>query len=95
MTNQQKKVLRKYPDAEIHYGMNGECHVLADGLNLAAEFCMPGTSSTDVAWEYAEIAARTKQHFDRSHPNRMNLKSRDARVEILSGRRNKGKVNGS
>ena len=95
MTKQQKKVLRKYPDAAIHYGMNGECYILADGLNLAADFCMPGTSSTEVAWEYAEIASRTKQHFDRSHPNRMNLKSREARAEIYARRRNKRKVNGS
>ena len=95
MTKEEKKVLHKYPDAKLHYGLNGDCFIMAGELNLNEEFFMPATSDPEQAWEYAAISARTKQHFDRTHPNRMGLSSDERKKSRYSRRRNKGKTNGS
>jgi hypothetical protein len=95
MTTEQKKVLLKYPDAKLQHGMNGECFVRVGELNLNDEFLMPATSDPSSAWEYAALSMRTKQHFDRTHPNRMGLSSDERKKSRYSRRRNKGRANGS
>jgi len=95
MTKEEKKVLHKYPDAKLHYGLNGNCFIMAGELNLNEEFFMPATSDPERAWEYAAISARTKQHFDRTHPNRMDLSSLERRMARFDKRRKKRSTNGS
>jgi len=95
MTTEQKKVLLKYPDAVLHHGMNGECFVQVGELNLNEEFLMPATSDPSMAWEYAALSTRTKQQFDRTHPNRMNLSSDERKKSRYSRRKNKRRANGS
>ena len=75
--------------------MNGECFVRVGELNLNEEFLMPATNDPSLAWEYAALSTRTKQQFDRTHPNRMNLSSDERKKSRYSRRRNKRKANGS
>ena len=48
---------------------------------------MPETADPDKAWEYAAIACRTTQNFNRTHPLRIDNRDVEARVQIILNRK--------
>ena len=82
----KKKVLKQYPNARPVRSMNGvQIH---DGdIFIAKEFYMPDTACEDRAWEYAAIACRTSQNFNRTHPSRMDLSDIESKINRINRRR--------
>ena len=88
----KKKVLKRYPNAKPVHSMNGV--QIQDGdIFIAKEFYMPATTCEDKAWEYAAIACRTKQNFDRTHPMKMDLGAIEAKINRINRRKNRGRKN--
>ena len=52
---------------------------------------MPATSCEDQAWEFAAIACRTTQNFNRTHPDKMDLGDIEGKINRINRRKNKGK----
>ena len=68
----KKKVLKQYPEAKIVYTDSG-IQIMSGDLFIAEEFYLPITNCEDKAWEYAALACKTAQQFNRTHPCRMDL----------------------
>ena len=86
----QKKVLKRYPNARPIHGSDG-VQIMSGDIFIAKDFYMPVTLSEDKAWEYAAIACRTKQNFDRTHPSRMDLHDIESKINRINRRKHKGK----
>ncbi len=86
----QRKVLKKHPKARPVSTCNG-VQIMADDIFIAKEFYMPATNCEDKAWEYAAIACRTKQNFDRTHPDKMDLSDIESKINRINRRKNKGR----
>ena len=54
---------------------------------LSEEYFMPETADPDKAWEYAAIACRTTQNFNRTHPLRIDNRDVEARVQRILNRK--------
>jgi len=91
MTKAQRTVMNKYPSAKVSYDFDGNCTIVNDGINISEDFFMPMTTSEDEAWTQAAISLRTKQNFDRTHPNRMDLSTLESKMNRLDKRRKKRK----
>ena len=52
---------------------------------------MPNTGCEDKAWEYAAIACRTAQNFNRTHPMKMDLGAIEDKINRINRRKNRGK----
>ena len=91
MMKARRTVTNKYPAAQACYDFDGNCTIMVDGMDLCEEFFMPVTSDESKAWEYAALSIRTKQNFDRTHPNRMDLESIESRMSRLDKRKKKKK----
>ena len=79
-------VLKNYPTAELEYSEDGY-RVVADGMFLAEEYLFPDTDDADRAWEYAAIACKTTQNFNRTHPLRMDLSSMEEKMNRITKRK--------
>ena len=91
MTNKfKKRVLKRYPNARPVHSMNG-VQIHSGDIFIAKEFYMPDTGCEDTAWEYAAIACRTKQNFDRTHPMKMDLGAIEAKINRINRRKNRGR----
>jgi hypothetical protein len=88
MTKFQKQVLKKYPNARLEYEMD-ECFIVNGDIMLSEEYLMPTTTDPDKAWEYAAIACRTTQNFNRTHPLRVDDREVEARVQRILNRKNR------
>jgi hypothetical protein len=86
MTKFQKQVLKKYPNARLEYEMD-ECFIMNGDTMLSEEYLMPATTDPDKAWEYAAIACRTTQNFNRTHPLRVDGRDVEARVQRILNRK--------
>jgi len=86
MTKFQKQVLKKYPNARLEYEMD-ECFIVNGDIMLSEEYLMPTTTDPDKAWEYAAIACRTTQNFNRTHPLRVDDREVEARVQRILNRK--------
>lgn len=82
----KKKVLRQYPNASV---MNTETGVviMSGDIYIAEEFYLPVTIDEDIAWEYAALACRTRQQFNRTHPMRMDLSDIESKINRINKRR--------
>ena len=91
MNRYQKRVLRDFPNAVIGYNEYSEYIVMDGDTCITDEYFMPGALSETQAWEYASIACRTTQNFNRTHP----LRDTDEALEdrILRFERRKRKTN--
>ena len=87
MTKFQKQVLKKYPNAKLDYNLDGECFIVNGEDILSEEYFMPETVDPDKAWEYAAIACRTTQNFNRTHPLRIDGRDVEARVQRILNRK--------
>ena len=52
---------------------------------------MPDTGCEDTAWEYAAIACRTAQNFNRTHPMKMDLGAIEDKIHRINRRKNRGR----
>ena len=82
----KKKVLKQYPDARPEHSVNG-VQIMSNGIFIAEEFYMPGTNCIETAWEYAGIACRTAQNFNRTHPMKMDLSDIESKINRINKRR--------
>jgi len=86
----KKKVLKVYPDAYIEHGQLG-ARVMSGETFLAEEYFMPNTHDETKAWEYAAIACKTTQNFNRTHPSRMDLTQIEGKIDRISRRKKRGR----
>ena len=86
----KKKVLKQYPNARPVHGANG-VQIMDGDIFIAEEYYMPATSCEDQAWEFAAIACRTTQNFNRTHPDKMDLGDIEGKINRINRRKNKGK----
>ena len=88
----KKKVLRQYPNARPVQSTDGiQIH---DGdIFIAKEYYMPSTRCIDTAWEYAAIACKTTQNFNRTHPMKMGLGAIEEKINRINRRKRRGRKN--
>ena len=82
----QRKVLKRHPSASLTYTETG-VRVMVGDTYLAEEFYLPETHDAEKAWEYAALACRTKQQFNRTHPMRMDLSDIESKINRINKRR--------
>ena len=61
--------------------------IMSGDIYIAEEFYLPPTLDVDKAWEYAALACRTKQQFNRTHPMRMDLSDIESKLNRINKRR--------
>ena len=89
MSKHQRRVLRNFPNAIIGYNESGEYVVMNGDECITDEYFMPGALTEDQAWEYASIACRTTQNFNRTHPLRDTSESFEDRILRFDRRKRK------
>ena len=80
------KVLKQYPDAKTVFTDTG-IQIMSGDIFIAEEFYLPATNSEDKAWEYAALACKTTQQFNRTHPSRMDLSDIESKINRINRRR--------
>jgi hypothetical protein len=73
MSKEKRKVLKRFPNAMLSYDDNGYKVISINGYEPAKDYFMPDTMDTDKAWEYASMACRTTQQFNRTHPLKVEI----------------------
>tara|TARA_R110002050_G_C8679958_1_gene492863 strand:+ start:292 stop:591 length:300 start_codon:yes stop_codon:yes gene_type:complete len=86
----KKKVLGQYPNAKVE-SFNDGIRVTDGDMFIAEEFYLPTTKCEDKAWEYAALACKTKQHFDRTSPLRMDLTDIESKLNRIHNRKKRGR----
>tara|TARA_R100001443_G_scaffold91019_1_gene97618 strand:- start:102 stop:401 length:300 start_codon:yes stop_codon:yes gene_type:complete len=82
----KKKVLKQFPDAIPLQTAEG-IKIMSGDNYIAEEFYFPSTGCEDKAWEYAALACRTSQQFNRTHPMRMDLAAIEHKINRINRRR--------
>ena len=86
----KKKVLDNYPNAKVE-SFNDGIRITSGEVFIAEDFYLPTTNCEDTAWEYAALACKTKQHFDRTHPMRMDLTDIEGKLNRIHNRKKRGR----
>ena len=86
----KKRVLRDYPNAYAEHGQEG-IRIMSDDIFIAEEYFMPNTNDEDKAWEYAALACKTTQNFNRTHPSRMDLGAIESKLNRINKRKRRGR----
>ena len=82
----KKKVMDNYPDAKVEYTSAG-VQIMSGDIYIAEEFYLPATMDVEKAWEYAALACKTRQQFNRTHPMRMDLSDIESKINRINKRR--------
>jgi len=82
----KKKVLSQYPNAKEVYTATG-VQIMSGDIYIAEEFYLPTTNCVEKAWDYAALACRTRQQFNRTHPMRMDLADIESKINRINRRR--------
>jgi len=82
----KKRVLKQYPNASVEYTNTG-IQIMSGDVYIAEEFYLPATNCEDKAWEYAALACKTSQQFNRTHPMRMDLVDIESKINRINRRR--------
>ena len=82
----KKKVMDNYPNATVEYTNTG-VQIMSGDIYIAEEFYLPVTMDVETAWEYAAIACKTRQQFNRTHPMRMDLSDIESKINRINKRR--------
>ena len=77
------RVLRDYPNASVDYDGDGY-KIMSGDIFIAKDYYLPETHSLDIAWEYAALACKTTQNFNRSHPSRMDLSNLESKLNRIN-----------
>jgi hypothetical protein len=86
----KKRVLRDYPNAYLDYDDTGYKVMSGDNF-IAEDYYLPDTYDSDKAWEYAALACKTTQNFNRSHPSRMDLSNVESKLNRINKRKKRGR----
>ena len=86
----KKRVLRDYPNAYLDHDGDGY-KIMAGDIFIAKDYYLPETHDVDKAWEYAALACKTTQNFNRTHPSRMDLSAIEGKLNRISKRKNRGR----
>jgi hypothetical protein len=86
----KKRVLRDYPNAYVDHDVNGY-KIMAGDVFIAKDYYLPDTHDLDKAWEYAALACKTTQNFNRSHPMRMDLSNLENKINRINKRKKRGR----
>ena len=86
----KKRVLRDYPDAYIDHCSDGY-KIMSQDIFIAEDYYLPATFDEDKAWEYAALACKTTQNFNRSHPSRMDLSNVENKLNRINNRKRRGR----
>jgi hypothetical protein len=89
----KKKVLKQYPNAKLLVLEDGTHVIENDDTVLAEEFFLPDAYDEDTAWKYAALACKTSQHFNRTHPARMELSNKESKFTRIKTRRRNAEKN--
>lgn len=73
MTKEQRKVLKRFPNAKLSYDDNGYKVIMINFWQPAKDYFLPDTMDTNKAWEYASMACKTTQQFNRTHPLKVEI----------------------
>jgi len=90
MNKFQKKVLKQFPNAYVESSATG-LRIINNDQYLAKDFYMPDTICEDTAWEYAALACKMAQNFNRAHPSRMDLSDIENKLARINRRKNNGR----
>ena len=82
----KKKVIDNHPNAKVEYTVTG-VQIMSGDMFIAEEFYLPSTTCEEQAWEYAALACKTKQQFNRTHPSRMDLVDIESKINRINKRR--------
>lgn len=83
----QKRVLKQYPTAKLTIIDDGSYAIEANNEILVNEYFLPPALTADTAWEYAALACKTTQHFNRTHPERMDLSTMEVKLNRIQKRK--------
>ena len=86
----KKRVLRDYPNAYPDYDGSGY-KIMSGDKYIAEDYYLPDTHDLDTAWEYAALACKTTQNFNRSHPDRMDLSNVENKLNRINKRKRRGR----
>ena len=86
----KKRVLRDHPKAYVDHDGNGFKIMTGDKF-IAEDYFLPNTHDLDTAWEYAALACKTTQNFNRSHPMRMDLSNVEGKLNRINKRKKRGR----
>jgi len=86
----KKRVLRDYPNAYVDYDDTGY-KIMSGDTFIAEDYYLPDTHNLDKAWEYAALACKTTQNFNRSHPMRMDLSNVESKLNRINKRKRRGR----
>ena len=90
MNKFKKRVLKQFPDAYVESSADG-LRIINNDEYLAKEFYMPATTCEDKAWEYAALACKLTQNFNRAHPLRMDLSDVENKLARINRRKRNGR----
>ena len=80
------KVLKQYPNARPMLTAEG-VRIMSGDVYIAEEFYFPATTCEEKAWDYASVACKTTQQFNRTHPMRMDLVDIQSKINRINKRR--------
>jgi hypothetical protein len=86
----KKKVLGQYPNAKAEHTAKG-IQIMSGDTFIAEEYYMPVTQCEEKAWEYAAIACKVTQNFNRTHPDRMDLHDIESKLTRINNRKRRGR----
>ena len=90
MSKFKKRVLKQFPNACVETSANG-LRIINNDQYLAEEFYMPDTVCEDKAWEYAALACKLTQNFNRAHTSRMDLGDIENKLARINRRKRNGR----
>lgn len=87
----RKKVLTQFPNAFLS-SRNGKYTIVQekDDLSLKdilSELCIPPQETPVLAWEMAQVSAKTTQNFNRTHPLRLEGYDAEDKIARIEGRK--------
>jgi hypothetical protein len=86
----KKRVLKDHPNAYVDHDSNGY-KIMAGNKFIAEDYFLPDTHDLDTAWEYAALACKTTQNFNRSHPDRMDLSNVENKLSRINNRKRRSR----
>ena len=86
----KKRVLKDFPNAIVDHDIDG-CKIMSGDIFIAEDYYLPSTFDEDKAWEYAALACKTTQNFNRSHPERMDLSNVESKLNRINKRKRRGR----
>jgi hypothetical protein len=86
----RKKVLKQFPNAYVEHSGNG-ARIMDNDNFIAQEYYLPITDCENKAWEYAALACKVTQNFNRTHPDRMDLTDIEGKLNRIHKRKRRGR----